>query len=125
MHFFFPLDKPVSAFIESLSLLLDRNFIEGSLAYILGDLNIDLLRYPKTHNTLDLVNLFLPYAYIRFNSKPTRASSNCISLLDVVFTNDVTYMVNAITKVLTCSILYHFLLIHRICELASMKRASS
>lgn len=50
-----PLRSSTSGFNEVLQTLLDKITIEGLIAYILGNLNIGLLKYPNHHGLLDVV----------------------------------------------------------------------
>lgn len=80
----------------------------------MGDLNIDLLRLPEMCGSLDLLNLFLMYAYVSVVNSATLATPNSISLIDVIFTNNSANLSYSSTNMLTCSISDHFLLAYSI-----------
>lgn len=85
---------------------------DGSRVYILGDMNIDLLRFPNSSVSVDLLNTFVSNAFIPLVNCPTRVTTCSMSLIDVLFTNDLVNINTSMTYVLTCAISDHFLIAH-------------
>lgn len=108
-----PPGKPIFKFLESLQLLLEQISREGLTAYITGDININLLKCLNDQGSVDLINLFLSYAYIPLVNRPTRTCVRSISFIDVIFTNDIMNAGNSVTNILiTCFNPEHFLIVH-------------
>lgn len=93
--------------LENMHLLLPAIARSGSLSYIMGDLNINLLGYPESTGSLELLNLFLMFAFMPVVNRPTRTVANSI-ILNVIFTNE------SLTYILTCTISDHFLITHSV-----------
>lgn len=60
---FCPPRRPIHSFLDSLNCFLMMVSADGPMVYIMGDLNINFLRYPKTTVSVDVLNLFLPHLY--------------------------------------------------------------
>ena len=72
-----------------LNKLLDKVSKENKTIFLLGDFNVDLLKYeshPPTNEFLDSLssNMFLPYILL-----PTRVTSHSKTLIDNIFSNHV------------------------------------
>ena len=58
-------------------------------SYIAGDFNIDLLKYESHAPTASFVNCLFSYSFFPFINKPTRITCETATLVDNIFTNDV------------------------------------
>ena len=78
----------LSDFIENyLSILLDKISKENKTVYLLGDFNVDLLKYDQHNLTNDFLdtlatNFFLPNIFL-----PTRIGNTSKTLIDSIFSN--------------------------------------
>jgi len=82
-------------FINQLSRTLDTISNEKKTCYLMGDFNIDLLKYDNSPKVKQFVNLFFSHDYFPCIDRPSRVSHNhfgdiCFSLIDNIFCNDVT-----------------------------------
>ena len=57
--------------------------------YLLGDYNVNLLNYETHVQCNDILNALYGYSFRPLIDKPTRITSNTVSLIDNVFTNSV------------------------------------
>ena len=75
-------------FIEILSDLLDRMAAENKKCYIMGDFNLNLLEYNTNNNVREMVSLFNSKYFYNTINKPTRVSSHSATIIDHLWTND-------------------------------------
>ena len=72
---------------------------EKKICFILGDFNIDLLKYQHNHQVDSFVNLMYCYSFFPTINRPTRFITNkrgtSITLIDNIFTNDTDHKINA------------------------------
>mgnify|MGYP001553100430 CR=1 FL=1 len=88
--------------------------------YIVGDFNIDLKKYHSSRDTAEFFDLLYSYSFIPLINKPTRVSSSTTSVIDNIFTNQLTSTHN--TGVIQADVSDHFP-IYSICEMQSPTRA--
>ena len=69
--------------------ILDSISNENKPCYIMGDFNLDLSKYESSNNVFDFVSLMTGYNFFNCISKPTRVSSNTASIIDHVWTNNI------------------------------------
>lgn len=84
----------------------------GLDAYLMGDFNVDLLKYPNNPCSSDSMCICASFAFLPMVSKPTRFTSGTISCIDNIFTNDLTSLAQSRTLVVDCSISDHYLILH-------------
>jgi endonuclease/exonuclease/phosphatase (EEP) superfamily protein YafD len=89
--------------------------------YILGDLNIDVLKYDSNQLAQDYVDLLFSYGLLQVITKPTRYSNSSATLIDHVITAPKSNFCNA--AILTSMLSDHFPIIYildsaktRVCE---------
>lgn len=75
-----PPHKSLVDFISNLSNLLDSVTREGTIVYLMGDYNINSLKYPQNHYALDLMHTLVSHSFIPLASRPTRASTRVLTL---------------------------------------------
>ena len=75
-------DKFVSYYTEFL------NKFRGETLYICGDFNIDLLKYKKQLDTTNFLGVSYSYGIYPLFAKPTRINDKSATLIDNIFTND-------------------------------------
>jgi hypothetical protein len=74
--------------------------------YILGDLNIDVLKYDSYQPAQDYVDLLFSYGLLQVITKPTRYANSTATLIDHVITSPKSSHCN--TAILTSKISNHF-----------------
>ena len=72
-------------FIEELSGILSAVDRKGVRCYVLGDMNIDLMKTDSDAQSADYLNTFYRHCYFPLINRPTRLSSG--TLIDHIFTN--------------------------------------
>ena len=72
---------------------------EKKRGFIMGDFNIDLLKYNHNHLVNTFVNLMYSYSFFPCIDRPTRVCSTkngtTISLIDNIFTNDIEHKITS------------------------------
>lgn len=105
-----PPGSSIPDFIDNLSTFLGS--MHGCTVYVLGDLNIDFLKFPVNRSSLELINILLMYSFYPLTNKPTRATNSPMSATDFVITNDLSTIGKSEIYILISSISDHFSIIH-------------
>lgn len=71
--------------IQRILKLLDRG---NPNVYILGDINIDLLKFSEHPPTEDYLNMIFSFNYLPLITKPTRLTDHTATLIDHIYTNN-------------------------------------
>ena len=86
-------------FISRLELALDTITKEKKRGFIMGDFNIDLLKYNHNRQVNTFVNLMYSYSFSPCIDRPTGVCSTkngtTISLIDNIFTNDIEHKITS------------------------------
>ena len=85
-----PPNQITAAFVDKLNDILSIITRGNKQCYIMGDFNLDLLQYNDNVLTQEFVNHLFSYAFYPLISKPTRITSHTATLVDNIFTNDLT-----------------------------------
>ena len=84
-----PPSQSITNFIDEMEVVLEKMSSENKKCYLLGDFNIDLLKFETHNQTLELLNLLYSFTFRPLIDKPTRITSSTATLIDNVFTNDI------------------------------------
>ena len=84
--------------------LANKNLNNKSI-YLAGDFNLNLLHCETSKHVKNFVNTLLQYNLVPTINKPTRITTNTITLIDNIITNDIT---NNFTGVIKCDVSDHF-----------------
>ena len=79
-----------SIFLEELGGALDSIQSKNKVALLCGDFNIDLLSISKGGAALELFNITASSGFLPLISKSTRVQNTCHSLIDNIFSNNLT-----------------------------------
>jgi len=79
-------------------LLKEMNFNRYD-AYILGDMNIDLLKHHTHHQTGRYLDMLYSHDLLPVITKPTRITNHTAALIDHIYTNTVKSLVSGILTV--------------------------
>ena len=86
-------------FISQLEKALSTITKERKTGFILGDFNVDLLKYHHNHQVNTFVNLMYSYSFSPCIDRPTRiyptVRGTTILLIDNIFTNDTDHKINS------------------------------
>lgn len=80
----------ISEFHDSFEKLLDKLNKTKSIYYIAGDFNIDLIKCDSIKSTQSFLNMTYSLGCIPLITHPTRITSNSATLIDHVYTNNIT-----------------------------------
>ena len=111
-----PPNTPMNAFLDLFTTIIETIIVkEKKLCYIAGDFNIDILKYDSHPLTQSFVDVLLSLSLIPLINRPTRISNAKASLIDNIFTNNVSHdlFLNGILK---SDISDHFPVFHICCD---------
>jgi len=97
-------------FSESLGNILAPLTASNSTFYLVGDINLDLLKINENSRISDYVDLLFSFGLIQIVTKPTRCTHNSATIIDHVITNSSSSTFE--TPILVTKISDHFPLIH-------------
>lgn len=80
--------------LQKLNEILDRISKEGKPCYLMGDFNIDLLKYNTHTITNDFLDQMFSNTFSPLITRPTRITSHTATLIDNIFTNNVSLDTN-------------------------------
>lgn len=103
-----PPNLSAHAFTESLEIFLERDRNSWHKCYLVGDFNVQLLKYPTDSQSAGLINAFLENSFFPLVSTPTRVTKNCHSIIDNIFCNDTNILHNSSTYVIEDTTTDHF-----------------
>ena len=84
-----PPSANLHAFLESFQQLLDRVTRDNKMCYIMGDFNLDLLNTDLHSATNEFINALFSHFLYPLISRPTRLTSYSATLIDNIFTNNI------------------------------------
>ena len=84
-----PLSANLHEFLESFHQLLDRVTRDSKMCYIMGDFNLDLLNADLHSGTNEFINALFSHFLCPLISRPTRLTSYSATLIDNIFTNNI------------------------------------
>ena len=92
-----PPNSDVNSFLDLLDGVLSsiRDDFSQHKIYIMGDFNLDLFRVDESNPILNYFTCFMSMGYIPLIVRPTRVSNTSQTLIDQIWTNDVSMMVNS------------------------------
>ena len=74
-------------FLSSLTDILNNSVMINKDCFIMGDFNINLLKYDTDNLCHDFLEIFLSNSFFPLISKPTRVTNNSATLIDNIFSN--------------------------------------
>ena len=77
----------VDLFITKLNELLGKLGREQKLCYLMGDFNIDLLKYQQHKHTNDFIDTMFSHYFMPLINRPTRITSHSATAIDNIFVN--------------------------------------
>lgn len=86
----------------------------GVPAYVMGDFNVNLLKYPLCARASEMVQAAISYSFLPLFSKPSWFATRSITLINNIFTNHLVTLDDSVSYIIDCSILDYFLLYHTI-----------
>ena len=95
-------------FNEYLEEILAKIKAEKKLVYLLGDYNVDLLQYEKHTASQDFLDLLYSHHLLPNITKPTRVTKSSATLIDNIFSNDISSAENLFKGLLYTDITDHY-----------------
>jgi len=97
-------------FFENFSNVLSSLVDTRLTYYLVGDFNLDLLKFSINQRISDYLDLLFSFGSLQIVTKPTRCTDNLATLIDHIITN---YNCESfLTNILTCKISDHFPVLH-------------
>ena len=75
-------------FLDKLSFILNSNQFKGRPCYVIGDLNLNLLRFSTNRDVQSLIAKFQSFNFFPIITKPTRVTAHSATLIDHIWSND-------------------------------------
>ena len=101
-----PPNQNIDEFIRHVEPILEEIQSKNKLAYILGDYNINILKYKKHSSTGNFLDLMYSNNFIPTITRPTRSISS--TLIDNIYTNNIDDLMSTTHGILICDITDHF-----------------
>ena len=105
-------------FIELFSNFCSTLISTGNI-YLLGDINLDLLKYSKCSQVSTYVDLLFSFGLLQIITKPTRCTSKSATLIDHIVTNVINSDLNS--AILISYLSDHFPVLHTIKAIAPVQ----
>ena len=105
-------DTDICQFSDEISLLLDNLYHENKIIYLLGDFNINLLNVDTHVSTSAFVDVLYSHHLFPLISRPTRITPISATLIDNIFTNNVSDFESSLNGILVTDISDHFPIFH-------------
>ena len=83
-----PPNQNTALFLEKLNDILSHISKDNKQCYVMGDFNLDLLQYNHHTPTQEFIDTLFSFAFIPLISNPTRLTSYSATLIDNIFTNN-------------------------------------
>ena len=77
------------SFLPELSKLLNHNKVNNKRCTIMGDFNIDLIKYSHSSTVREFVDLMTAHSFFSCINKPTRVTSHSATVIDHIWTNEI------------------------------------
>jgi len=103
-----PPNTDLNVFNNSLTGILSTIKVENKLCYIMGDTNINLLNSESHADTGKFLDIMYSYSFIPLITKPTRVTHDSATIIDNIFSNDITYCNTNTQGILYTDITDHF-----------------
>ena len=99
-------------FNNSIETVIDQVSSEKKLCYLLGDYNINLLKYEEHQPTTEFLDMMLSSSFVPTINRPTRVTENTATLIDNTFTNVYGNDLEFKNGILYSDISHHFPIFH-------------
>ena len=83
-----PPNQNTALFLDKLNGILSHISKDNKLCYVMGDFNLDLLQCSHHTPTREFIDILFSFAFIPLISSPTRLTSYSATLIDNIFTNN-------------------------------------
>ena len=83
-----PPNQNTALFLDKFNDILSRISKDNKQCYVMGDFNLDLLQYNHHTPTQEFIDTLFSHAFIPLISNPTRLTSYSATLIDNIFTNN-------------------------------------
>ena len=83
-----PPNQNTALFLDKFNDILSRISKDNKQCYVMGDFNLDLLQYNHHTPTQEFFDTLFSHAFIPLISNPTRLTSYSATLIDNIFTNN-------------------------------------
>ena len=98
----------LETFTEFISNKLDIVKSDKQACYLLGDLNINLLRHNVHRQTTDFLDIMYSNGLIPLINRPTRVTSETATIIDHIYSNDLNVTRTTVKGILVTGITDHY-----------------
>ena len=103
-----PPNTDINEFNQQIESILHKLQTERKIVYFLGDWNIDALNAEKHAPSQDFLNMMYSFNLFPLCTKPTRVTNKSATLIDNIFTNNISESTKVITGILYSDISDHY-----------------
>ena len=105
-----PPNSNISDFNDSIHDILEK--VSNYPCYIMSDSNLDLLKHELHRATEKFLDIVCANSYIPIINRPTRVTKDTCTLIDNIFTNNISFNYDFFNGILTADITDHYILFH-------------
>ena len=105
-----PPNSNISDFNDSIHDILEK--VSNYPCYIMGDFNLDLLKHELHRPSEKFLDIMYANSYIPIINRPTRVTKDTCTLIDNIFTNNISINDHFFNGILTADITDHHILFH-------------
>ena len=105
-------NSDIKTFNNMLTAVLDTLSSENKLVYLLGDYNLNLLNVDSHNPTSEFLEIMYSNHFFPLITRPTRITQHSATLIDNIFTNNITDLEPSLNGILVTDISDHFLIFH-------------
>ena len=107
-----PPDRNIKDFNSQLRIILDTVSDLHIPCYLLGDTNINLLNHSTHSETGNYIDLLYSYSFVPLINRPTRVTDHSATLIDHIFTNNLSPNILKFQGILLTDITDHYPIFH-------------
>ena len=105
-------DSSVELFNNHISSIVETISKEGKLCYLMGDMNLDLIKHDIHKPTSSYLDIMYSNNFFPIITKPTRITTKTATLIDHIFTNNFDFQYQHIQGILQTGISDHYPIFH-------------
>ena len=76
--------------------------------YMMGDYNLDLLKYDESKYVCEFLDMFFSYGFIPLINRPTRVTETTATIIDHIYTNNYNVNSKLLQGILVTDVSDHF-----------------
>ena len=107
-----PPNQDILSFNEKLNDIINKIRMENKICYLLGDYNINILKYSSHVHTAQFVDMMSSSGFLPLITRPTRVTATSATLIDNIFTNNLMDISHPLQGLFITDVSDHFPIFH-------------